>query len=345
MNYTPLTTIPDISFWQDNNTTPQKVDFVKMKNATDEVIIRAGQRNWVDEDFIENWRLAKAAGLQRGSYWFYDSRESPQKQADIWKVSIGWDLPERGLWIDLEESYGGAWKGEANWKRFAEAVRAYFPNVKIGIYTGYGWWAEQTVFQADYWSTFPLWLASYNPVEYVTVPSPWKMTGPVLWQYSAKGDGPKYGVESWNIDLSYTCKAWFDLFGGEPTPAPQPPPTGGIMKGTVQVTANIRDGSSSNVVVGKVYKGDIVYGEVKNFLGLDRLFYTKVYRLNGTVEIWAVGSNTAVKDGTTAILTLSNEAEPVPPPSTLPDLPVTITLGDDVKYVKQTVNVTLKPKA
>jgi len=33
-----------------------------------------------------------------------------------------------------------------------------------------------------------------------------------------------------------------------------------------------------------------------------------------------------------------------PPEAALPDLPVTITLGDDVKYIKQTINVILKPK-
>jgi hypothetical protein len=37
---------------------------------------------------------------------------------------------------------------------------------------------------------------------------------------------------------------------------------------------------------------------------------------------------------------------PTPPPAgTLPELPVTVVLGDDVTYIKQTINVTLKPKA
>jgi hypothetical protein len=33
-----------------------------------------------------------------------------------------------------------------------------------------------------------------------------------------------------------------------------------------------------------------------------------------------------------------------PPTGVLPDLPVSITIGDDVTYTKQTVNVVLKPK-
>ena len=59
---------PDISFYQDDNETPQGVDFVKMRTVTDWVIIRAGQNTWIDPDFKTNWTNAKAAGLRRGSY-------------------------------------------------------------------------------------------------------------------------------------------------------------------------------------------------------------------------------------------------------------------------------------
>jgi len=34
-----------------------------------------------------------------------------------------------------------------------------------------------------------------------------------------------------------------------------------------------------------------------------------------------------------------------PPTDTLPDLPVTIVLGDDITYTRQTVQVILKPKS
>lgn len=95
------------------------------------------------------------------------------------------------------------------------------------------------------------------------------------------------------------------------------------MKGTVLVTANIRDGSTANLVVGQVYRGDVMYGEVRLFNGLQRLFYTKVYRAEGNVQAWPEGSNTAVSDGTTQILQLSNEPEPAP------DVHVDMTLKSD----------------
>jgi GH25 family lysozyme M1 (1,4-beta-N-acetylmuramidase) len=218
MNFTIKDVIPDISYYQDANSTPQKIDFVKMAKLTRGVMIRAGQRNWVDEDFVENWQAAKDAGLARGTYWFYDSRETPQKQADLWRAVIGNDLPEMGIWPDLEESYHGGYSGETNWKKFTEAVKSNFPDSVTGIYTANWWWKEQAVMQPSYWSTFPLWVASYTSMAETVLPKPWANKGAVLWQFTSHGDGAAYGVESQNIDLNYTSQAFYDLFTGGTTP-------------------------------------------------------------------------------------------------------------------------------
>ena len=53
---------PDVSFYQDSPTTPQGIDFVRMNQAADFVIIRAGQNLWPDSDFKDNWQRAKQAG-------------------------------------------------------------------------------------------------------------------------------------------------------------------------------------------------------------------------------------------------------------------------------------------
>lgn len=214
--------IPDISFYQDDNTTPQGVDFAKMRMQCEEVIIRAGQNTWVDSDFATNWRASKAAGLKRGTYWFYDSRTSPEQQADLWRGAVGGDLPELGLWVDLEESYGGQYKGESNYKRFVEAVRSRFPGV-VGIYTAKWWWDGQGFIQNDYWASFPLWCAQYS-TSLTLIPRPWAIKGAVLWQYTSTGNGALYGVESLGIDLNHPTQVFYDLFGGTP------PPPGGTME-------------------------------------------------------------------------------------------------------------------
>lgn len=195
----------DVSFWQDDPTTTQEIDFVKMRKAgAGFVIIRAGQNNWTDSNLKDAWRDAKAAGIPRGSYWFYDSRTDPKKQADLWIKSLGGDLGELPLWCDFEERYGGDYGHWKNWYNFVEHLKLYVPDSKIGIYTGYYYWTEKlftaTKAELSWWARFPLWIAAYNNTAPI-VPETWKTW--VLWQFTDSGDGKKYGVESREIDLNY----------------------------------------------------------------------------------------------------------------------------------------------
>jgi len=257
--------IPDISFWQDDDTTPQGVDFARMKSAgAAGVIIRAGQNNWGDEDFKANWSAAKEAGLPRGAYWFFDSRAEPGAQATLWRAQIGNDLPELGLWVDLEESYGGTWKGERNWRTFLEAVKIVFPGVLVGIYTATWWWQNQVVTDPEYFARHPLWVAQYVSTHlFVVLPKPWENQQAKFWQYTAKGDGPKYGTESLNVDLNYwngDMESYWEFFGldGET----EPPGNGGSMSQWYRVDTaklNIRDGAGiGNIDIGDLFLGDRV---------------------------------------------------------------------------------------
>lgn len=193
--------IPDISFYQDNNSTARKVDFAQMKAAgASGVIIRAGQNVWGDPDFADFWRAAREAGLWRGTYWFYDSRVPPEGQADLLRSVIGNDLPELGVWMDFEEGYGGGYGSLASMKRFSERVLFTFPNtVEIGVYTAPFWWRSR-VGDTAYFAQFPLWIAHYGVIT-PDIPKPFNRW--LFWQFTSSGDGLKYGVESKEIDLNY----------------------------------------------------------------------------------------------------------------------------------------------
>lgn len=174
-----------------------------MKQAGAEgVILRAGQNVWQDEDFKDYQRDAKDAGLPRGYYYFYDSRVDPGKQANVWRAAIAGDLPELGLWCDFEDSYKGPFHGEKYWQQFILAMEAFYPNVKIGIYTANWWWKDQIINYPLFWNKYPLWVAQYTEKpEDVVLPKPWQSC--VLWQYTSHGNGTLYGVESFNIDLNH----------------------------------------------------------------------------------------------------------------------------------------------
>lgn len=193
----------DVSFWQDNNSTPQKIDFLKMKTAgADFTIIRAGQNLWVDSDFASYWQAAKEVKIPRGSYWYYDSRAAPVAQADLWAAQFKGDFGELPLFADFEDNYGGAYGGWRNFKIFLERIKKLAITKEIAIYTGYYYWRDTVnvpLVERDYFAQFPLWIAAYNNTGPL-VPLPW--TSWTFWQYTDKGNGALYGVESSNIDLN-----------------------------------------------------------------------------------------------------------------------------------------------
>lgn len=197
----------DVSFWQDANYTPYKIDFSVMQSkGMDGVIIRAGQNLWVDEDFKDYVHNVKATTLPWGIYWFYDSRTSPVPQADIFAdlvESVG--FPPLGIWGDFEERYNGNWKGAINYYAFMHRLTQRFPNKLVGVYTAPSYW-EEMVSSTSYvplFRDFPLWMAHYK-VDEPTILPPW--TSYILWQYTSAGNGYFFGVESKELDM--------DLFYG-----------------------------------------------------------------------------------------------------------------------------------
>ncbi len=199
---------PDVSFYQDDDETPEGIDFDKMKARSDFVIIRAGQNQWIDPDFRTNWAAAKKAGLPRGSYWYYDSRIEPQRQAELWRDALGDDRGELPLFADFEENYGGPYEGWRKWYAFLEYLKNVMPEKEIVVYTGYYYWRENApnpdthASSLEYFHQYPLWIANYG-VDKPNVPAPWGEDEWLLWQYTEHGDGPGYGVESLGIDLNY----------------------------------------------------------------------------------------------------------------------------------------------
>lgn len=252
----------DISKWQDIDATPQGIDFAKMRNyGASFVIVKTGQGAAADQDFVRNWQDAKAAGIPRGSYWFYDPRYSPQSQAAKWWSLIKNDLPEGRLWLDLEHpaSWGGSFGTWQSWKIMLDEIKR-LSGLRIGIYTGYYYWKDKTVgADLNYFKQYALWLAWYTPSYFnVSVPAPW--TAVTLWQNGTPAIGYAAGVESLEIDYNKfngTQEQFTTEFGGlAQPPPPPPPPTGDTMlqcKTRVQVKVfNAINGTQTRLIGANV---------------------------------------------------------------------------------------------
>ncbi|GJQ52014.1 MAG: hypothetical protein HKUEN02_08610 [Anaerolineaceae bacterium] len=255
---------PDVSFYQDDNSTPQGIDFVKMSRSAGYVIIRSGQNTWIDSDFKTNWSNSKAAGLPRGSYWFYDSRIEPKIQADLWFSAFDGDLGELPLFADFEEAYGGAYAGWKHWKTFLERLKSRVGKHEIAIYTAYYYWlanAPSGAADLQYFRQYPLWIANYGTAMPL-VPKPWGVNEWLFWQYTDRGDGALYGVESSRIDLNYfngDLAEFRRRFKLDSTPPPPPPPTEPIWYKVTASALNVRSGPGTNYgVIGLLKQNEIV---------------------------------------------------------------------------------------
>lgn len=274
----------DISFYQDNPNTPAGIDFARMNQLADFVIIRAGQNLWIDRDFVKNWQAAKTAGLPRGSYWYYDSRAHPKQQAELWASLLKQDMGELPLFADLEESYNGEFRGWQNWKIFLEHLRSLVGQKEIGIYTAYYYWANNApnpVSQAqdlEYFHQYPLWIANYG-VDTPLIPKPWNADEWLLWQFTAMGNGLLYGVESAEIDLNYfngDAQQFASRFNVPlPQDPTQPDPAGKQYVVTASVL-NVRQGPGTTyAAIGSFQRNDIVqafdYNDDGNWLYVKRI--------------------------------------------------------------------------
>ena len=262
----------DVSHWQDDKSTPQKVNFIKaMTMGARFVFIKVSERGGMDEDFLINWKNAKAAGIPRGGYHFLRWDISGLLQARIFCDLLKDDPGELPPVCDFEAPIkDGKYPSNAMLAQFLEAVESILGK-KPMIYTSPGFWnsygknKNTGKFDAS-WSYYPLWIAHYTSASSPQVPEPWKSLALstaegahkpwLFWQHSANGDGLKYGAESKSIDLNWFNGSQSDLDHltgkietptGEGDPAVEPPAGGGSEFAYLQKQIDILGKSIKNI--------------------------------------------------------------------------------------------------
>ena len=225
----------DISFYQDDNATPQQIDFAKMFAAGCAfTIIRAGQNLWQDQDFFNNWNSAKGI-MPRGAYFYLDVRASIRQQAKILADALREDPGDLPPAIDFEQISTSKVNGEVQQLKISHLdgfdiyLKEYLPTVRTPtIYTGHYYWIEHGSTDIRF-AKRRLWMARYG-ADRPLIPPPWKENEWTFWQFTDKGDGKRLGAESLNIDLNYfngSVVQLYELAGWQgPIPNPEPTPGG-----------------------------------------------------------------------------------------------------------------------
>jgi hypothetical protein len=202
----------------------------------------------------------------------------------------------------------------------------------VGMYTGYYFFKEHSdsitnATEYNYLKTKPLWLAWYAPASIVKVPAPW--TDWTHWQWGTPSVSMGQPTVEIDMNKSNLSASEFEIkyLGGTTTP----PPTGDTMKGTMKsgYTVNVRE-RSTNTVLTTLRVGDTVYGSVTKEGTREYIYFEKVYRASGTIEPFA-NCKAVTGDGMSPqnyYMTLTAEAEPVPPPPAVPSMFITHNFTD-----------------
>lgn len=273
---------PDVSFYQG------VIDFEKIGKTA---IFRAGQNIWVDGQFHRNRAEAVKRGMNWGVYWFYDDRVSPGAQATalLSLFSGAQAKPNMEIWCDWESTYNGRYGSVANVVAFMQKIEAEMPYAKVGLYTGYYWFMNNThallnIGQLNYLKNKPLWLAWYGPAAQVKIPRPW--TQLTVWQCGTPARGAEFGVNTIEIDMNWfngTTAEFNQRYGA--TVEPVPPIIGETMiQGKALVTVKIRT-APNGIETGQFLKpGDVIEADRHD---MQWLHLTKINGVTVTGEFWS----------------------------------------------------------
>lgn len=187
----------DVSEWQGN------IDYTKVANAVDFVVIRAGYgklSSQIDKKYEANYQGFKKAGVPVGAYWYCyaDSVESAKQEAYACLEVLKGKQFELPIFYDiLEDDHIPMLKAKGNVSNLINEIVPAFCNILeqagyfVGVYCNT--------------SGYRNYLNDSNKQRYVQWVADWSGTcgytgQKVLWQYSAKGTVPGISGE---VDKDY----------------------------------------------------------------------------------------------------------------------------------------------
>lgn len=191
----------DVSAWQDIDATPQQIDFTKAKaQGAMFVYIRATRGDWTDPDFAYNWKKAKEAGLLRGAYHFHMFTQAVSPQISRVMNTLQADPGELPPALDVERLGVGSLTPKKVLEMIKPALEMMTTQARKPIF-----YSNPDII-VNFISPIPDWLLAYDLwVAHYNIDTPKIGAFPTykFWQYSDRGDGIAYGMESNQVDMNW----------------------------------------------------------------------------------------------------------------------------------------------
>lgn len=182
-----------------------RIDWAKVKNEVDFVIIRAGYGKLTsqkDERFEEFYAGCKKYGIPVGCYWFSYAKTEAEaiQEAKACLYCIKGKTFDFPVWFDLEHD------SQRNGSICGHIIPAFIETIKAGgyycgLYSYYSFF-KSYIPRSSYEGKYDVWLAHY------TNTTPW--TNKAIWQYSEKG---RVNGINGNVDMDYCYKDYPSIIG------------------------------------------------------------------------------------------------------------------------------------
>jgi GH25 family lysozyme M1 (1,4-beta-N-acetylmuramidase) len=250
-------------------------------------IIKSSQATWRDEQYWTNYNEAITHRKSFGIYHYLDPRYKIDEAArlfagqinetkNIWRVKRLVDPftavtvygSKFRAWLDVESNQGPN-NTILNPDKMLDAISDFceivyaMTGLQLGIYTRASFW-DVCVERSNNFVRNPLWVAHYNDeINRPAIPQDWLQAGKreTLWQYTDKGPGKEWGMQSYSLDMNRFNGSQVELMTWAWQDYP-PPPTEPPSEFTVTVntqTLNLRseptDAGGSATVIGTSTRG------------------------------------------------------------------------------------------
>jgi GH25 family lysozyme M1 (1,4-beta-N-acetylmuramidase) len=174
--------VVDISAWQEN------MDWGGLLDAgVAGVIVKLGERNSMDDMFLQHIENAANYGLKIGIYYYahahsqYEAKEEAAWVADQVHQYFGDAGPELGIWYDAEDDGMTC----ADVTATCSAFICYLNDAGfqyVGIYASYNWLSNGTIDMDSLADYVPYWVAQYYTENSLAAEKPDKNIK--IWQYT-----------------------------------------------------------------------------------------------------------------------------------------------------------------